>query len=61
MACTLPDMVFAVGVLARFILKPLEEHWACIKGILHYLKQTEAYGNIYGAATTPLEGFTDAD
>jgi hypothetical protein len=59
--CTRPDMASAVGVLARFISKPREEHWACIKGILHYLKQTEDYGIFYAAVTTLLDGFADAD
>jgi hypothetical protein len=47
-ACTRPDMAFAVGMLARFNSKPREEHWARVKRVLHYLKQTAEYGIIYG-------------
>ena len=59
--CTRPDMAFAVGVLARFISKPREEHWARVKGVLHYLKETADYGIIYGAADSRLEGYADSD
>jgi hypothetical protein len=55
------DMAYAVGVLARFISKPREEHWAHVKSVLHYLKQTAEYGIIYGLEDAPLEGYADSD
>jgi hypothetical protein len=59
--CTRPDMAFAVGMLARFISKPREEHWARVKRVLHYLKQMAEYGIIYGLEDAPLEGYADSD
>jgi hypothetical protein len=59
--CTRPDLAFAIGVLARFISKPREEHWACVKAVLRYLKQTQDFGIMYGVAVTPLEGYADTD
>jgi hypothetical protein len=59
--CTRLDMAYAVGVLACFISKPREEHWARVKRVLHYLKQTAEYGIIYGLEDAPLEGYADSD
>jgi hypothetical protein len=41
-------MASAVGVLARFIFKPRQEHWVRVQGVLQYLKQTAECGIIYG-------------
>jgi hypothetical protein len=54
-------MAFAVGVLARFISKPREEHWACVKGVLRYLKHTVDYGIKYGSGDATVKGYADAD
>jgi hypothetical protein len=59
--CTRPDMAFAIGVLARFISAPREEHRMRVKAVRHYLKETVDYAIIYGAASTPLEGYADSD
>jgi hypothetical protein len=42
--CKRPDLAFSVGVLACFISKPREEHWARDTGVLHYLKQAADNG-----------------
>jgi hypothetical protein len=55
--CTRPDMAFAVGVLARFISKPREEHWACVKGFLRYLKHTMDFGIKYGSRDATVRGY----
>jgi hypothetical protein len=59
--CTWPDMASAVGVLARFIFKPRQEHWVRAQGVLQYLKQTAECGIIYRLQDTPLEGYADSD
>jgi hypothetical protein len=60
--CTRPDISHAVGLLARFMAKPLVRHWQCVKWLLQYLKKTTALGIQYGAKESlEFEGFSDAD
>ena len=57
---TRPDISFAMSVLARHFQKPTAKHWAGIKHLFRYLKQTEDLGLLYikqGKAT--LEGYAD--
>ena len=42
--CTRPDIAHAVGLLARFMAKPRQEHWRCIKWLLQYLNKTQNLG-----------------
>jgi hypothetical protein len=59
--CARPDLAGAVGVLARFIPYPRQEHWVCAKGVLHYLRPTAESSVIYSAADSLLEDFADSD
>ena len=37
MACTQPDIAYAIGVLRRYMLTPGKEHCTTIKRIFRYL------------------------
>ena len=41
---TRPNIALAVGIVARFLAKPKENHMMAIKRITRYLKGTEEYG-----------------
>ena len=41
---TRPNIALAVGIVARFLAKPRENHMMAIKRILRYLKGTNDYG-----------------
>lgn len=38
MTCTCPDMAFAVGLICRYMSKPVKEHWQAVKWLLRYLR-----------------------
>jgi len=57
---TRPDIVFAAGVLARYMNNPEEQHWVAAKGVLRYLAGTANHGLCYGPAEE-LAGAEDAD
>jgi hypothetical protein len=59
---TRPDIAQAVGVLARHMAKPTEEHWAAAKGVLRYLVGTKEMGLYFGGESAPkFEAYSDAD
>eukprot|EP00253_Pinus_taeda_P010980 PITA_10980 len=59
---TLPDMSFAVGLIARFMQNPHESHWKVAKRILRYVRGTVQLEIHYSAEASPLlVGFTDSD
>ena len=35
-----PDITFAVGYVSRFMEDPREDHWATVKRLLRYVKET---------------------
>ena len=44
---TLPDICFAVSLLARFSSSPTKRHWNGVKHIFRYLQGTIALGLFY--------------
>ena len=59
---TRPDIALAVGIVARFLVKPKENHMMAIKRILRYLKGTEDYGLWYKlGGKLDLKVFIDVD
>ena len=59
---TRPNVMQAIGLLARFQSTPKETHVTTVKSIFKYLKGTMEYGLWYpkGQDFTPLKSFTDA-
>ena len=47
--------------MARFAANPGPAHWEAVKQIFRYLKGTRDLWLTYGKASSPLEGYTDAD
>ena len=59
---TRPDIALAVGIVARLLAKPRENHMMEVKRILRYLKGTEDYGLWYKfERNMDLKVFTDDD
>ncbi|KZV33170.1 hypothetical protein F511_18186 [Dorcoceras hygrometricum] len=44
LTCTRPDILFAVGIVSRFMENPIESHMMAAKRILRYIKGTVNYG-----------------
>lgn len=40
MVGTRPDLAHAVGVISRFMSRPLKEHWLAVKWVMRYIKGT---------------------
>ena len=57
-----PDIVFSVGLRARFQTNPKESHLQAVKRILRYLKGTTDLGVWYPKGSNfELVGYADAD
>ncbi|GKE58165.1 hypothetical protein Tco_1497350, partial [Tanacetum coccineum] len=46
--CTRPDVAFAQNITSRFQQNPSKEHWAAMKNILKYLRNTKDIFLVYG-------------
>ena len=59
---TIPDIVFSVGLCARFQANPKESHLKSVKRIFRYLKGTSDLGLWYPKGSNfNLVGYSDAD
>ena len=59
--CAIPDIAFAVNLLARFSARPTKWHWNGVKHILRYLKGTEDLGFLYKVGEdSNIKGYVDA-
>jgi histone deacetylase 1/2 len=59
---TRPDISFAVNKVCQFLHAPTTVHWAAVKRILRYLKQTTNVGLKIGRSSSLLvSAFSDAD
>ena len=45
--CIMPDISFAVNLLARFSASPTKRHWVGVKNIFRYLQGTKDLGLFY--------------
>ncbi len=62
MCATRPDIAYAVGMVARFMERPGQEHWVAVKRILRYLQGTQTHGLRYASVgQVDFEGYSDAD
>ncbi|XP_020265764.1 uncharacterized protein LOC109841261 [Asparagus officinalis] len=56
------DILFAVGVMSRYMQKPKKPHLEAIRRILRYIKGTVNYGLIYKKGEEcEVYGYCDAD
>jgi hypothetical protein len=61
---TCMDIVFAVGVLCRFMANPGPEHWKAVKHLFCYLRGTCNFCLMYNPNTSapyPFHAYSDAD
>ncbi|GAQ93020.1 hypothetical protein KFL_012550020 [Klebsormidium nitens] len=59
--CTRPDIVQAMGALARYMAGPTEAHWQAAFGVVRYLVGTAKGGVTFGGSEKALVGPCDAD
>ena len=58
--CTRPDISQAVGMLARYMAAPTDEHWSILKGVFQYVNQSKNLALVYGPKGG-LETYSDSD
>jgi hypothetical protein len=58
---TRPDISYSMSMLARFMAKPRQEHWVCVKGVLQYLRKTAARALMCSGEEYKIEGYSDSD
>ncbi|SOV06911.1 uncharacterized protein UDID_17959 [Ustilago sp. UG-2017a] len=60
---TRPDLSLTVGVLARHMREPSQEHYQAAQRVLHYLESTKEVGLVYRASESqePLVAHSDAN
>ena len=56
-----PNIVFAMGVVSRYMSNPSKKHWEAMKGIMRYLKATKHMCICYGSQYLSVKGYTDSD
>ncbi|GMI77003.1 cysteine-rich RLK (RECEPTOR-like protein kinase) 8 [Hibiscus trionum] len=63
LTCTRPDILYAVGLVSRFMEEPRATHWKTIKWILCYVQGTLSLGLFYSSSTNKLAifGYSDSD
>jgi hypothetical protein len=59
--CTRPGIAQSVGVLARYMATPTEDHWRLALGVVRYLSVTPTCGLTYGGKGPELTAYCDAD
>ena len=56
------DLAYAVGLISRFMSKPLKEHWQAVKWVLRYIKGTVNTRLSYKKkGEFVIRGYTDSD
>jgi hypothetical protein len=61
--CTRPDILYAVGLVSRYMEEPRSTHWKTIKQILYYIRGTLSLGLFYSSSTNNfiIFGYSDSD
>ncbi|KAG6523782.1 hypothetical protein ZIOFF_013669 [Zingiber officinale] len=60
--CTRPDILYAVGLVSRYMEDPTTTHLKIAKRILRYIKGTIDFGLFYSTSNHfKLEGYSDSD
>ncbi|KAM1376992.1 hypothetical protein COP1_038687 [Malus domestica] len=62
LTCTRPDILYAVGLVSRYMENPTTTHLKTAKRILRYLKGTVNFGLFYSSSDNyKLAGYSDSD
>ncbi|KAJ3705098.1 hypothetical protein LUZ61_008803 [Rhynchospora tenuis] len=62
LTCTRPDIMYAVGLVSRYMEEPKTMHWKAIKRILRYIRGTTSLGLFYSSTNEfGIYGYSDSD
>ncbi|KAJ4722910.1 Retrovirus-related Pol polyprotein from transposon TNT 1-94 [Melia azedarach] len=62
LTCTRPDILYATGLVSRYMETPTTTHLKAVKRILRYLKGTTNFGLFYSCSDNfELVGYSDSD
>ncbi|PKU78069.1 putative mitochondrial protein [Dendrobium catenatum] len=62
LTCTRPDILYAVGLVSRYMETPTTSHLKTAKRILRYIKGTIHFGLLYSSSNDfRLVGYSDSD
>ncbi|KAL5828852.1 hypothetical protein ACOSQ3_018320 [Xanthoceras sorbifolium] len=62
LTCRRPDILYAVGLVSRYMENPTTTHFKAAKRILHYIKGTIDFGLFYSVSNDyKLVGYSDSD
>ncbi|KAL5857265.1 hypothetical protein ACOSQ3_004723 [Xanthoceras sorbifolium] len=62
LTCTRPDILYAVGLVSRYMENPTTTHFKAAKRILRYIKGTIDFGLFYSISNYyKLVGYSDSD
>ncbi|KAG6409034.1 hypothetical protein SASPL_132064 [Salvia splendens] len=62
LTCTMPDILYATGLVSRYMENPTTSHFKAAKRILRYLRGTIDYGLFYSQSNDyKLVGYSDSD
>ena len=62
LTCTRPDILYAVGLVSRYMENPITTHFKAAKRILRYIKGTIDFGLFYSISNDfKLVGYSDSD
>ena len=62
LTATRPDILYAVGLISRYMETPRDSHWQAAKRILRYIQGTRNHGLYYAyGGNAKLHGYSDSD
>ena len=62
LTATMPGIMYAAGLVSRFMESPKDSHWKMAKQILRYVAETLNFGLLYTKShSNQLSGYTDSD
>ena len=61
MVCTRLDIIYAVGIVSKFISRPRKQHWEVVKWILRYLRGSSDTYLCFIGVSLKLKDYVDAN
>jgi hypothetical protein len=55
LTCIMPNILYAIGLVSRYMEEPRTTHWKTIKQILHYIRGTLSLGLFYNLSANKFE------
>jgi hypothetical protein len=60
-ACSRPDLSYAMSLINRYMENPSKEHWSAVKWIFRYLRGTSSAYLQFGRSRDDLVSYVDSD